>query len=77
MDVAPYLLNKLWGITYFLETGPTSDAANYMDLVKEQGYSGVTANGAIFLNTACCLLSGGLHGNRTAPSGYSAVRSCP
>jgi len=36
--LAPYLLNKLWGINYFSVTGPTSDAENHMNLVNGQGY---------------------------------------
>lgn len=58
-DLAPYMLNKLWGITYFLETGPTSDAANYVNLLNEQGYSTVTRENVIYLSAASCLLSGG------------------
>ncbi len=58
-DLAPYLLNKLWGISYFLETGPTSDAANYMTLLQAQGASTVTQSTVIALQAASCLLSGG------------------
>ena len=58
-DLAPYLLNKLWGINYFLQTGPTSDAANYMALLSLQGYAGVTSENIIRLQVASCLLSGG------------------
>ena len=58
-DLAPYLLNKLWGIPYFRETGPDSDAAAYMDLVAEQGYHSVTAARVIGLSAASCVLSGG------------------
>jgi hypothetical protein len=58
-DLSPYLLNKLWGIRYFLDTGPTSDAANYMDLLAAQGYTTVTQRNVIALHAASCLLSGG------------------
>jgi len=58
-DLAPYLLNKLWGINYFLETGPTSDAGNYVNLLNEQGYSKVARGNIIFLHAASCLLSSG------------------
>ena len=58
-DIAPYMLNKLWGINYFMVTGPTSDAANYMDFLNRQGYGSVTAQGFIALTTASALLSGG------------------
>jgi hypothetical protein len=61
-DLAPYLLNKLWGIGYFLETGPYSDAANYVNLLNEQGYSAVTSRNVISLSAASCLLSGGFLG---------------
>ena len=58
-DCAPYVLNKLWGIPYFLETGPTSDAATYMSTLNGQGWSSVTGNAVIALNTVSCLFSGG------------------
>ena len=58
-DLAPYMLNKLWGISYFVETGPTSDASNYMNLLNDRGYGTVTRRNVIFLNAASCLLSGG------------------
>jgi hypothetical protein len=58
-DLAPYVLNKLWGINYFLVTGPSSDAADYMDLLSAQGYNTVTAANVIALSAASCLLSGG------------------
>jgi hypothetical protein len=57
-DLAPYVLNKIWGINYFLVTGPDSDAANYMELLAEQGYA-TGARNVIALNAASCLLSGG------------------
>ena len=59
IDLAPYLLNKLWGIGYFLDTGMYSDAANYMHLLDDQGYGPVDATSVIYLNAASCLLSGG------------------
>ena len=62
MDLAPYLLNKLWGIPYFLETGPYSDAANYVSLLQQQGYGIPGTNSVIFLSAASCLLSGGFLG---------------
>ena len=58
-DLAPYLLNKLWGINYFSVTGPTSDAENYMDLVNAQGHGTVDRTRFIGLHAAACLLSGG------------------
>jgi hypothetical protein len=58
-DLAPYLLNKLWGINYFTVTGPTSDAGDYVNLRSEQGYSTVTRRNVIYLDAASCLLSGG------------------
>ncbi len=58
-DLAPYLLNKVWGIRYFLDTGPTSDAQNYMALLQEQGGSTVTQRNVIALQTASWLVSGG------------------
>jgi hypothetical protein len=58
-DLAPYVLNKLWGINYCMTTGPTSDAANYVDLLNQQGYGNVTSSNVIFLNAASCVLSGG------------------
>ena len=60
MDLAPYVLNKAWGISYFMETGPTSDAATYMSLLRGQGYDAVTRDSVIALNAASCLLSGGM-----------------
>jgi hypothetical protein len=58
-DCAPYVLNKLWGVTYFLETGPTSDAGNYMGILNGQGWSSVTRDSVISLNVVSFLLSGG------------------
>jgi hypothetical protein len=58
-DCAPYVLNKLWGITYFMETGPTSDAETYLGILNSEGYSAATRDAVIFLSTASCLLSGG------------------
>jgi hypothetical protein len=58
-DLAPYLLNKLWGINYFSVTGPTSDAENYMNLVNSQGYGTIARENVIILSVAACLLSGG------------------
>ena len=58
-DCAPYVLNKLWGVPYFLETGPTSDAANYMSTLNSQGWSPVTGSAVIALNAVSCVLSGG------------------
>ncbi len=49
-DLAPYMLNKLWGISYFVETGSTSDASNYVNLLNERGYSMVIRRNAIYLN---------------------------
>lgn len=58
-DLAPYLLNKVWGINYFLETGPYSDAATYMTRLNEQGYGAVTKTNVIFLTAISCASSGG------------------
>lgn len=58
LDAAPYLLNKLWGVAYFLETGPTSDAQSYLDLLGLQGFT-VTSSSVIALQAACVLASGG------------------
>jgi hypothetical protein len=58
-DLEPYVLNKLWGINYFLETGPYSDGANYVSLLNGQGFTAVTARNVILLNAASCLVSGG------------------
>jgi hypothetical protein len=58
-DLAPYMLNKLWGIPYFLETGPTSDGANYVSLLNQMGFASATAENVIVLNAASCVLSGG------------------
>lgn len=57
-DLAPYLLNKLWGITYFLETGPYTDAGTYVSLLNDQGFAGVTRNAVIFLTAVSCASSG-------------------
>jgi hypothetical protein len=61
-DLAPYLLNKLWGVSYFLETGPMSDGSNYLDLLSLQGYGTVTRTELVVLNAAACMLSGGFLG---------------
>jgi hypothetical protein len=53
------MLNKLWGINYFLVTGPTSDSENYLDLLHAQGYGAVAAADVIALHAASFLLSGG------------------
>lgn len=58
MDAAPYVLNKLWGVSYFLETGPTSDAVDYLDLLARQGFT-VAREQVIALQAACFLVSGG------------------
>jgi hypothetical protein len=58
-DLAPYFLNKLWGINYLLQTGSTSDAANYLSLLNTQGHGTVTKENIIALHAASCLLSGG------------------
>lgn len=58
-DLAPYLLNKLWGISYFLETGPYSDAVAYVSLLNDQGYASVTRSAVIFLTAVSCASSGG------------------
>jgi hypothetical protein len=58
-DLAPYLLNKLWGINYFAVTGPTSDAENYMNLISQQGHGTVSRTNMMALSAASCLLSGG------------------
>jgi hypothetical protein len=58
-DSAPYVLNKLWGITYFMETGPTSDAETYLGVLTSEGYFSATRDAVIFLSTASFLLSGG------------------
>ncbi|HVP18936.1 MAG TPA: hypothetical protein VMU36_08050 [Spirochaetia bacterium] len=58
-DLAPYLLNKLWGVSYFLETGPHSDGANYVDLLIKQGHNTVSSRSVVSLNAVSCLLSGG------------------
>ena len=58
-DAAPYVLNRMWGIGYFMETGPTSDGGNYVDVLDQQGYSSVTSTNLILLNAASSLLSGG------------------
>ncbi|HUI69789.1 MAG TPA: hypothetical protein VL354_04660 [Spirochaetia bacterium] len=58
-DLTPYLLNKLWGINYFMVTGSTSDAQNYMGFLQAQGASTVTQQNVIRLQAASCLLSGG------------------
>jgi hypothetical protein len=62
MDLAPYVLNKLWGVSYFLETGPTSDAGTYLDLLGQQGWAGITREEVIALHAASCLASGGFLG---------------
>jgi len=62
MDLAPYLLNKLWGIGYFLETGPTSDAGQYVSLLNQQGFPAVTREAVIALHAGSCLVSGGFLG---------------
>jgi hypothetical protein len=59
MDLGPYLLNKAWGINYFIVTGPTSDSQNYLGLLQAQGYGAVAAEKVIALNAAAFLLSGG------------------
>lgn len=58
-DLAPYVLNKLWGINYFLQTGPTSDAGNYVRELNQQGYAAVTTDRVIGLQLASVALSGG------------------
>ena len=58
LDLAPYALNKLWGIGYFMDSGPTSDAAEYLFDLGLQGF-GVTAESVIALQAASFLASGG------------------
>jgi hypothetical protein len=58
-DLAPYLLNKTWGIGYFMETGPTSDGGNYVALLDQHGYPSVTATNIILLHASSCMVSGG------------------
>ncbi len=58
LDVAPYVLNKLWGVSYFLETGPTSDAQDYLDQLARQGFT-VTSTQVIALQAVSFLVSGG------------------
>jgi hypothetical protein len=60
-DLAPYLLNKLWGINYIAQTGPTSDAQEYIAALAGQGYS-VTAANLILLHTLSFAFSGGFLG---------------
>jgi hypothetical protein len=62
MDLAPYLLNKLWGIGYLTETGPTSDAGQYVSLLNQQGFPAVTREALVGLHAASCLVSGGFLG---------------
>ena len=58
MDVAPYMLNKLWGVGYFQETGPTSDAVAYIGDLDQQGQV-VSAQRVITLQAVSLLASGG------------------
>ena len=53
------MLNKLWGVTYFMETGPTSDASQYVSILNGQGWPSVTSSTVIALNVVSCLVSGG------------------
>jgi hypothetical protein len=61
-DLAPYLLNKLWGIGYVQQTGPTSDAGNYVIELNAQGYYAVTKANIISLHVLSFFLSGGFLG---------------
>lgn len=58
-DLSPYLWNKLWGINYFLDTGPYSDAARYLDLLEQEGFGSISARSVVFLHSASLVLSGG------------------
>jgi hypothetical protein len=61
-DLAPYLLNKLWGIGYLQETGPTSDAGDFVSALNAQGYSAVTRGTILSLHAMSFFLSGGFLG---------------
>jgi hypothetical protein len=58
-DLAPYILNKTWGIGYLLEQGPTSDGSNYVTLLDQHVSPSVTATNIVLLQVASCMLSGG------------------
>jgi hypothetical protein len=58
-DLAPYMLNKVWGINYFLVSGSTSDSENYMIQVNGQGHGRLDRETIIGLHAASLLLSGG------------------
>ena len=58
LDLAPYLLNKLWGVGYFLETGPTADAGEYLEDLAVQGLA-VRAQEVIALQVVSLAASGG------------------
>jgi hypothetical protein len=61
-DLAPYMLNKLWGIGYVQQTGPTSDAGNYISELNAQGYIDVTRASIMSLHLLSFFLSGGFLG---------------
>lgn len=61
-DLTPYLINKLWGIGYVLQTGPTSDAGNYVIELNAQGYMNVTRTNILSLHLLSFFLSGGFLG---------------
>jgi hypothetical protein len=78
-DLAPYLLNKTWGINYALQKGATSDDGHYEDTLSQQGYSTVTVGNIILLHALSCALSGGFLGLMRGTwdfivDGHSAVR---
>ncbi|HET6451266.1 MAG TPA: hypothetical protein VFI08_08140 [Spirochaetia bacterium] len=70
MELAPYVLNKLWGVHYFMVTGITSDATTYMDAVAQQGYRSVTQTNVIALNAVSGALSGGFLALAAGTWGY-------
>jgi len=58
-DMAPYMINKLWGISYFSLKGPDSDARNYVSSLNILGYRRINQQDVIYMNVASFLLSGG------------------
>lgn len=58
MDLAPYLLNKLWPVSYFLDRGSYSDAAAYLRLIDEQGYEAPAYEEVSWLTAGSTLASG-------------------
>lgn len=58
-DMPVYLMNKIWGVQYFLSGGKYSDGSHYVDLLNQQGDSRVNRRHVVYLEAASTLFSGG------------------